>query len=313
LAPARLTASLAVAFTAGFGLALGARAQCDDFNSGEARGWSCYDPISTAGGGVFGPQNSCTVTNGSYRLQSRPTPAFNLVGPGRVAALREEVAYTDFYAAVDVVEWDETAPQAFGIVASARELGLGTTDGYAFTYRVDRQTVFIARFTNENPIGGTIGGGLGGYTLIKGRTYRLVFKRIGDQFRGEMYELPELAVPVLTAVASDAAYPSGVNGLIAYDYSAGPPRSTDVTFDNYCAMREEPVRLAVSRNGFGEILISWPASFTGYVLEWSPTLPGTTWTAETYFSNDSIHFVNPSAEDGPRYYRLRKEPTPAAK
>jgi hypothetical protein len=183
-------------------LAASVCAQCDNFDNGDDDGWTCYDPISTFMGGVFGPQNICDVTNGAYRLRARPTPDLRL-DRGRAAGLREDVTYTNFYMTVDVVDWDETLLQAFGIVAGVREVGLNRTDGYAFTYRVERQTVYITRFTDEIPSFPPIGGGVGSYMMMKGRTNRFVFKRVGSELRGEMYELPELTVPVLSAFASD--------------------------------------------------------------------------------------------------------------
>jgi hypothetical protein len=284
-------------------------AQCDDFNDGEDAGWTRYDPISTVCTPTC-PQNTWNFTNGAYRIQAKPSPNPAL-GWARAASLREDVVYTGFYVTVDLVDWDETVPQAFGIVAGVRELGLGRTDGYAFTYRVNRQTIYINRFTDEVPLTPHIGGGIGSYTMIKGRTYRFVFQRVGDQFRGEMYELPEINVPVLSAVAIDNTYPSGFCGLLATDFSNNFNSIADATFDNYCAAREEPVRLSISTpNSFMESTISWPVRFSGYVLESAPVLPAIIWMPELHLSDDTKHYFTADATDGMRFYRLRKALAP---
>src|ERR1041385_7306954 len=70
-----------------------AYAATDDFNDGTDDGWTHYNPIGTG---------SWTLLNGTYRLQSSPSPSPSTVGPARVGSLRSE-SYAQFSIAVDLV------------------------------------------------------------------------------------------------------------------------------------------------------------------------------------------------------------------
>src|SRR6185503_3825494 len=110
----------------------GLKAQSDDFNDGNDTGWTRYDPLGGLGAGA---QATYTFPNRGYRIQATRFPAFPAaVGPARAGSVREDVSYTDFYVAVDVVDWDNSVRQAFGILARVNTPGLGQTTGYAFTY-----------------------------------------------------------------------------------------------------------------------------------------------------------------------------------
>src|SRR3954454_11695055 len=69
----------------------------DDFNDRIDDGWIREDPIGTG---------SWTLTNGSYRIRSSPSPAPGSLGPGRAASLRTNESYAGFYVAADLVSWD---------------------------------------------------------------------------------------------------------------------------------------------------------------------------------------------------------------
>jgi len=60
--------------------------------------------------------------------------------------------------------------------------------------------------------------------------------------------------------------------------------------------------LSISRSG-GTVTVSWPVSFTTYVLEASDVLPGTTWNAVAGVVNNSVTL---SAGPGNQFFRLRK-------
>jgi hypothetical protein len=51
-------------------------------------------------------------------------------------------------------------------------------------------------------------------------------------------------------------------------------------------------------------MISWPASYTGYVLESTGALPATTWTPVSGVQNNQATIVHSKA--GNQFYRLRK-------
>src|SRR5207247_8672484 len=68
----------------------------------------------------------------AYRIQSAASPNASS-GPGRALAYRTNV-YDDFYAAVDLVSWDNTLNQAFGLLFRANNVGPTTTTGYLLNH-----------------------------------------------------------------------------------------------------------------------------------------------------------------------------------
>src|ERR1043166_7660940 len=104
-------------------------AQSDDFNDGNDTDWVEYSPFTP-----FGARAQLTFPNHAYRIQAALSPDPSQLGPARAGSLRQDVIYTNFYISVDVVDWDDTVQQAFGIIARINNFGLGTTTGYAFTY-----------------------------------------------------------------------------------------------------------------------------------------------------------------------------------
>lgn len=285
--------------------------QSDDFNDGNDDGWTRYDPIGSHP--LLPDIATFTLTNGAYRIQTAPSPAPAEVGPGRAGSLRLDVSYTDFYLSVDVVAWDPSVNAAFGLLARVRELGLGTTDGYAFTLAGDGDEVDITRFTNEDPSGGEVRvTGNDKLTMVPGRIYRFVFIGKGAQLTGRVYELPNETTPIVDVTGIDDAYTDGYCGLITYDNS-GRNQPTDVTFDNYVALPEEPPRLSylVIRET-GEIQVSWPNTFTGYILESSPVLPASEWTPEDVFEGTGFFYHWEGCDVGNKFFRLRK-PAPGGR
>jgi hypothetical protein len=59
--------------------------------------------------------------------------------------------------------------------------------------------------------------------------------------------------------------------------------------------------LTVARTA-GGVTLSWPAETTGFTLESSDTLPGTTWTPVTGVSNNTVTVQSA----GSRFFRLKK-------
>src|ERR1051326_4396609 len=115
-----------------------ASAQSDDFNDGNDTSpvaWMHYDAINTIFGA--GPQDTWTFPNGnSYRLQAIASSDPGTTGPARVSSFPTNI-YSDFYAAVDVVNWDNTYSQAIGLLARAGDFsafGIPRTRGYMFIY-----------------------------------------------------------------------------------------------------------------------------------------------------------------------------------
>lgn len=312
--PSRHLRSWSGACLAGAALVVGlllsgpALGQSDDFNDGNDHGWTRYDPI----GSVFGSIATFSFPNGAYRIRTAPSPAPTQVGPGRAGSLRLDVTYTDFFVAVDVVGWDPSLDQAFGLLARVRQVGLGTTDGYAMTWAQDGQDIDITRFTNEDPTGGGLPvSGNDKVSLVPGRSYRFVFIGKGPQLTGRVYELPNITTPVAEITGTDSTYTEGYCGLVLYDNTSAGNGRTDATFDNYLALPEEPPRLSylVIRET-GEFQVSWPTTFTGYILESSPVLPAVEWTPEEVFEGTGFFYHWEGCDQGNKFFRLRK-PAPA--
>ena len=224
-----------------------------------------------------------TFPQGGYRIQTvSPSPAPAALGNGRTGSLRA-TSYTNFYLSVDLVDWDDSFPQAAGLLARIGAPGLGTTTGYALTYSNDRGpddgVLDITKITGEIPDDVPTSGN-DHYRLVPGRKYRLVFIGQGTRLEGRLYELPDTVHPLRTIIGFDSTWTSGVSGLIVYDNSDLADNLTDATFDNFVSHDIEPPRLEISGpDTFGDITLSWPASYldAGFKLEWATSPASPTW------------------------------------
>ena len=293
-----------------------ALAESDDFDDGNDVGWTRYSPLGAFGaGGVF------SFPAGGYRIQTTaPSPNPAALGPGRAGTYRT-TAYTDFYITVDIVNWNDSLPQAAGILARVGTPGLGTTTGYAFTW--DRGTTStsgdmdISRITAETATGASGEQSANDkYHFVPGRKYRMVFIGRGSLLEGRLYELPDLTTPKVVVTANDSTYPSGVSGMVVYDNSSLANNLTDTTFDNFVNLDVEPPTLRISQpDGFGESKVSWPMSYfnVGFKLQYSTSLPAANWETiadNLYFQDpmdpDRIQYVTPTNVDPMTFFRLRR-------
>jgi hypothetical protein len=269
------------------GLPFGLRAQfeSDDFNDGNDAGWTRYSPFTP-----FGAPTQFFFTNGGYRIRAALSPLPAQLGPPRAGSLREGVVYTNFYISVDVVNWDDSVRQAFGLLARINNFGLGTSIGYAFTY--DRgsgvtmtsgdtdlsKIVCVPNASCEFPVGFTTGPSA--IHLDSTKDYRFVFIGRGPNLEGRIYELPDTVTPkvVITATDADSPYESGYCGLVVYDNTGNAPDiQPDVTFDNYYATDVEPPRIMVIDRFFGDYELTWPADASSFVLQSSTAVTGANW------------------------------------
>lgn len=207
-------------------------AQSDDFDDGDSTGWTEVDVLEAVGAaGVFSFPGG-----NSYRMQGAASPNQDTFGPSRIGALRGEVTYTDFYQSIDVVNFDEALDQNIGMLARVKEPGLGTLDGYGFTYNPLDQRIFFTVITDE-----------GGPNLVEeevlldpGTPVRLVFQGIGDSFICKVFALSDLTTPVATMETTDNTWTTGTSGIFVAADENDPVNPTDCTFDNYFAAAEEP-------------------------------------------------------------------------
>ena len=220
-----LGAMLVLAFTP-----LTGRAQSDDFNDGNDTGWTRFDPFAP-----FGAPASFTFPAGAYSIQSAPSPSPGTLGASRAASLRNDVSYTVFNVTFDVVDWNNTLNQAFGALARVNQLGLGTTDGYAFTYATGG-TIDISRVLNEAPTGL----GSASITLNPANDYRFVFSGNGTSLSGQVFDLANLSAPLATLNVTDAMFASGNAGFVVFDNTPAGTGSAAATFDNYVGAVPEP-------------------------------------------------------------------------
>ncbi len=247
-------ASLSLVFSpAGF-------AGTDDFNDGNDTGWTRYAPLSS-----FGAAATYTVTSGVYHITSAPSPNEGALGPARAGAVRPEILST-FYVSVDLVDWNPAEDTSLGILARVSQAGLGTTDGYAFTYQGKDLDVQLSRVDNEAPV--NLSGALD-LTLTPGGSYRMVFFGVGNYLEGRIYDLANLMTPLVTAVAFDDTYPAGSCGLLVF---ADENTRAAAGFDNYCA-HDGGIPAPLLTIGGGELRLAWDAlSSLGYNAEWSVDL-----------------------------------------
>lgn len=284
--------------------------QADDFNDGNDDGWERYDALAP-----LGMRATYSLANGAYRIQTTYLGGSAQL-TGRSGSLRPEI-YSDFYAAVDIVQWNETLPQSFGLLARVQTPGLGTTTGYAFTWDRGNPTnatagdVDISRITGEAPSGVTVMGS-DSIHFETNKTYRMVFIGRGTSLEGRVYELPDTTTPVITITGSDPTYPSGQNGLVVFDNSSGRSQ-TDATFDNFYATDIEPPQIKVTFLSFGDYELSWPADASPYVLQRATSLTAPDWqavpAAEIVPPGDRYaHLINPQLDGfATRYYRLIRQ------
>jgi len=116
-------------------------------------------------------------------------------------------------------------------------------------------------------------------TLSASNHYHLVFSVQGNLLSGMLYQYPDLGSPIATVSTHDNLYSSGYFGFIATDNGdfASPRLNNPVqiTVDNFSVVGTLPSPvLDVDR----AVLLSWPATATGYVLESAPSLQGP-WSA----------------------------------
>lgn len=280
----------------------------DTFDDGNdtSPAWTHYDPLGGLGDPF--PTASFITTGGVYHLIA-PAPPVGDAGPARAGSFLTGREYTDFYVSADLIDFDDTVRQAFGIAARIRNPGLGTTDGYLFSWEPGGGTLpgtnngdlDISRLIGETPVG-QIETEPSGLHLERGKSYRFVFMGSGTNFEGRVYEYPDLSNPIKTLPANDPdnLYPSGMVGLIVAS-QGDIAVSGNATFDNFLVTTAEP-KLEVSQSG-GNVSLSWP--FIPYRLLTSPSIGSPVWTEVTTgitYSNGKYGYTVPATSQ--QYFRL---------
>jgi hypothetical protein len=164
--------------------------------------------------------------------------------------------YTDFYVAVDIVDWPGTDKnQAMVLFARLTDAATGTVtpnlnpaagQGVIANYDAsqygenpgDRRqgqlqiNVVQAGFATTTLAVAEI-------TFVPGRAYRLVFKGVGSRLTTQAYDLHDLIQPLVTLEAEDNTFTSGACGILGFSRQ-GQTGTVDVTLDNYYAGPTDP-------------------------------------------------------------------------
>ena len=240
----------AALFSVFFSLTAVAQVQQDSFDDGNDDGWDRFSPLDIVGASSIFTFPDHPGDGHGYRLQS-PAPAVDAAGPARTFTNLPQL-YSDFYSAVDVLDWNNDVNQAFGILFRADNIGLGQTTGYVMNY--DPQQASGARgqiqfniVTNEADQG-TIGAA--DISLEPGHDYRFVMSAEGDTFRGWVYDHFDLTAPLVSYFGVNDLYASGKIGVFNFyrgDDAIDPDLGiADTTFDQFYSAPEAPESLGTS-------------------------------------------------------------------
>ncbi|HEY5914106.1 MAG TPA: hypothetical protein VJA21_26255 [Verrucomicrobiae bacterium] len=280
----------------------------DNFDSGSldtsAGGWQVRNVCQAGGGYVndsfvdHGNGKALRIQRGSF--DTTPFGVPQAYGTGRAWLFRTN-DYTDFYVAMDLVNWNDSTNQALVLLARGTGFddaplgipGLGAVNGYVANYdnAQDGDTagdryggeLQINKVTSESP--DTIAAAE--VTLIVGHSYRMVFKGVGTILTAQLYDLEDLSTPIHTIMADDATSPylSGKSGIVTFsrDDTIHPNR-TDLTLDNYYSGPSDPnvdiapaIRHPVA--GTPQVATRTPSRrFTNF----HPAATGISFTAKTY-------------------------------
>lgn len=269
----------------------GALAQTDDFDDGNDDGWTRHNSLSVIPG--VSPTYSFPddgFGGKAYRIQS-PAPPIADAGPARAFSNRTN-SYTDFFAAVDVIAWDNNLNQAFGFLFRAGNIGLGTTTGYVMNYDPQQSAGGRGQLQINTVAGeqdtGTIGAA--NISMHPGKRYRLTLNAVGSDLTVRAYDLNDLTRPLATFTANDSTEPSGVVGLFDFyrgsaitDPNAG---RADTTFDDYYAASTPPATIAFPATPhpilhMPQVANRSPVSFANFY----PAASGISFTATTLTTN----------------------------
>jgi hypothetical protein len=214
----------------------------DNFDSGKlSPAWTVYEADPSLVSLAF----PTVGTGKGLRIQTNPLAS---AGVPAVAAIAQTNVYTDFYVAVDLVNWvvEDQAIVLFARFTPGGSFGLDGGQGMILNYD--------AAQAGENP-GNRHGGefqinivtpGFNANTIAKcemtlepGNSYRLVFKGVGTLYTAEVYDLEDLTTPLATIQNDNSTYTSGISGFLSYSRN-GTTGTSDVTIDNYYAGPSDP-------------------------------------------------------------------------
>lgn len=232
----------------------------DNFDDGNINEWQVRNVVQPLGGFVSNqfPPNG---TGLALRLQRgsadmAPLGQAQDYGTGRAWLFRTNI-YTDFYVALDLVDWNNSTNQAMVLLARASGYddslgagfppGLGTVSGYVCNYdNAQAGDGLTSRRGGQFQINlvqneGTLTLCAADITLKAGHRYRLVFRGVGANFSGHVYDYLDLTRPLVSIYAEDSTYSSGACGIVTYHRNGKVhPNLSDMTVDNYYSAPTDP-------------------------------------------------------------------------
>lgn len=271
---------LALVFTVS--LPFESRGQTDNFDDGDDAGWSRHDRTGTA---------TFSFPDGGYQIQGVYVDSAPLV-----LSTRSE-DYTNFYAAVDLVAWDDNtitnARSAIGLAFRAADIGIGTTRSLVayWTPAINgggNRVFSIYYLWNDNPIAAVAATFV---TLEPTNKYRMVATGVGDFVEAKIYDLKDLTTPVgyvsghLSGLGLEAfGLPeSGKCGLFLFSRNN---TTVTATYDNYVAAHLDPAGVPAPGTahpipGTPQVVNRVPASNKNF----HPPTDGISFTATTLGGN----------------------------
>jgi len=212
---------------------LRAQSVSDDFNDGDTAGWTRLDLSQVGLPAEIAEYTFPDDGNGglAFRIFANPPPADLGAGPARAFAYRPET-YGRFRVGVDILDWDNTVDEAYGLIVRGSNLGIGTSGGFVMNFNALDDDLQINSVTGEAP--DTIA-----ETPVRLRPgegpFRWVFTSDGINLLGQVFLRSDLSNPLASVLALDPGlYPSGNIGLFVFDRN-DPDAYTyaDATFDNF--------------------------------------------------------------------------------
>jgi len=177
--------------------ALGQANYTNNFNQANDTGLSHYDPLASYTSGAMSSAAWTFPADPSggnrYRIQAFKLPDPQL-GPARAFSYLAGGNYGRFVASVDVVDWDNTIDESFGILFRAAGVGLQATSGYVVNFTPDAEELQMYTVVNEGP--GTVLSGVQLAAKPESGPYRLVASGWGSTFAGQVFGPASSVVPI---------------------------------------------------------------------------------------------------------------------
>jgi hypothetical protein len=234
-----------------------AKAQSDNFDS-----YSSTAQLSAAGW-ILSSLNPALVTTTfpavgagkGLRIQALPYPAASAPAVGMWYRTND---YTDFYLSVDIANWPGTDKnQAMVLFGRMTESSTGQVDpnqnpasaqGMICNYDPAQHGENSGdRRNGELQINSVSAGfatvtiAVSEITFVPGRSYRIVFKCVGQHYTAQAYDWNDLTTPLVTIENDDplTSATHGACGILSFSRQ-GTDGTVDATYDNYYAGTTDP-------------------------------------------------------------------------